>query len=250
MGEALSLDTIVHSIDAELIAKGTSGKGPNRGAIVRHGRFTLWGFEGPPADMTAPGRRLFVNTVVYAAKHRASRVLEKRRNQTRDGLFVYLELARTKNAGFLQTMAQYLPEQARGKSIEETQAWVVENRSYLRANGRVFEVDTFAKNLGIPNHRRELLEHCIANLENGKNVRESVEELVRYTDCRELGDSADAWRKWYDENEDYLFFSDCDGSRFLVDEEAKTAGVATDVFRGWSSEQIDYRPQPVPEGSL
>ena len=74
--------------------------------------------------------------------------------------------------------------------------------------------------------------------------------VVRYTDCRGLGDSADAWRKWYGENKDYLFFSDCDGSRFLVDEEAKTAGVATDVFRTWSSEQIDYRPQPVPEGSL
>jgi len=246
MGEALTLDTIVNSIDAELIAKGTSGKGPNRGAIVRHGRFTLWAFEGPVDDMTDAGRRLFVNTVVYAAGHRGSAVLEKRMTKTRDGPFSYLESARTRSPGLLGTLGRYLPEEARGKTIDETEAWLVEKRPFLRAEGRVFEVDAFAEKLGIPNHKRELLEHCIANLRSKQNVQESVRELVRYTGQSEFGDSAEAWQDWYEANRDYLFFSDCDGFRFIIDQQAKAAGKPTSEFRGWSSQQVDYRENAVP----
>ena len=68
MGEALTLDGIVNSCDAEVIAKGGSDKGPVRGAIVRHGRYTLWGFAGGVQGMTPAGRALFINTVFYSAK--------------------------------------------------------------------------------------------------------------------------------------------------------------------------------------
>ena len=115
--------------------------------------------------------------------------------------------------------------------------------------GQVFEVDTFAENLGIPNHKRELLEHCIANLRSRQNVQESVEERVRYTGEREFGDSAEAWQRWYEANRDYLFFSDCDGFRFIVDEQAKSAGKPTSEFPGWSSQEVDYRPNAVPAGT-
>ena len=108
MGEALTLDGIVNSIDAELIAKGTSGKGPERGAIVRHGPYTLWAFEGPVTNMTEEGKALFVNTVYYSAKQKDTSVLEKRQNKSRDGLFIYL----TKK-GLLGTVQQYLPEEAK-----------------------------------------------------------------------------------------------------------------------------------------
>ena len=46
MGEALTVDTIVGSCDAEILATGPSDKGPGRGAILRHGRYTLWSFNG------------------------------------------------------------------------------------------------------------------------------------------------------------------------------------------------------------
>jgi len=97
--------------------------------------------------------------------------------------------------------------------------------------------------------RRELLEFCISNLRDGRNVEESLAELVRYTGCH-FGESADEWQERYDENKDYLYFSDCDGSRFLIDEEAKAAGVSTEEYRGWSSEEIDYRTESVPVGSF
>lgn len=245
MGEALTLDTIINSIDTELIAMGTSAKGPNRGAIVRHGRFTLWAFEGAVDDMTEAGRRLFVNTVVYASGHRDSPILERRMNKTRDGPFSYLEAARNRSPGLLSTLGRYLPEEARGRTIDETESWLIEKRPFLRAQGRVFEVDTFAEDLDIPNHKRELLERCIANLRSRQNVQESFDTLVRYTGQGEFGDSAEGWQGWYDTNRDYLFFSDCDGFRFIVDEQAKAAAKSTSELRGWSSQHINYRETAV-----
>ena len=239
-GEALTLDGTVNSVDGELIAKGLSAKGPNRGAIVRHGKFTLWGFEGGVQDMTESGQRLFVNTVFYAARQTECEVLERKLNQTRDGLFTYLELAKG-NPGFLRTMAQYIPESARGKSLEETERWVFENRPYLYVDGRVFQIDELAKKWGIPNHRTAFLEKCIAHLEDGKDVEQSIQMLIRYTGQTQLGQSPEAWRRWFDENRDFLFFSDCDGSRFVVDQTAKKLGTPSRELRGWSSEEINYR---------
>jgi hypothetical protein len=241
MGEALSLDGIVNSIDAELVAMGTSAKGPQRGAIVRHGRYTLWAYAGGVSDMTKAGRSLFVNTVFYAAAHADDPVLERKLNQTRDGLFLYIDLARKENPGFIQTLGQYLPEDVRGKSADKTERWLQENRPYLCAEGRVFRVDALAKEMAMPNHKRNIIEKCIANLREDRDVGRSVEELERYTGRKDLGASAKAWQAWYDENRDYLFFSDTEGSRFLIDEQAKAKGIPTEKLRGWSSEAIDYR---------
>jgi len=109
MGEALTLDSIVNSVDAELVATGPSAKGPDRGAIVRHGKYVLWGFEGPVSGMTEAGRRLFVNTVVFTAQHANSTVLEKRRNGTRDSLFASLKFAK-RVPGYLNTIKKlYVP---------------------------------------------------------------------------------------------------------------------------------------------
>jgi hypothetical protein len=236
MGEALTLDGIVNSIDAELVAMGISGKGPNRGAILRHGRYTLWAFEGGVEDMTEEGQSLFVNTVFYAARHAHSPVLEKRLNGTRDDPYTYLR------PGLVETLKSlYLPPELSRQDIAGVRAWLIENRPYLRVNGRRYEVDALAKAAGIPSHRRAILEYCIANLRANKNAEASLATLVRYTGCKELGASADAWRTWYNENRDYLFFSDSEGFRFKIDEEAKAKKVPVERLRNWSSEDIDYR---------
>jgi hypothetical protein len=236
MGEALTLDGIVNSIDAELVAMGTSGKGPNRGAIVRHGHYTLWAFEGGIEDMTEQGRSLFVNTVFYAARHARSPVLEKRVNGTRDDPYTYLR------PGLVDTLkGLYLPPKLAKQDIAGVRAWLAENRPYLRVDGRKFEVDALAKDAGIPNHRRAILEHCVANLRADKNVDASLAALVRYTGRKDFGSSANAWQTWYNENRDYLFFSDSEGFCFKIDEEAKAKRIPTERLRHWSSENIDYR---------
>ncbi|TET33990.1 MAG: hypothetical protein E3J72_15470 [Planctomycetota bacterium] len=239
MGEAITLDSIFNSIDGEIVAKGDSAKGPNRGSITRHGNYTLWGFAGDSSKMTDTGCSLFVNAAFYAAKFLDTPVLELRLNQTRDGLYTYLKLAKG-NIGFLNTMKQYLPASMSGATLSEVEQWLNENRPYLRINkadGRRFEVDEVAKALGIPNHKRALLETLMQNLPDSA----SQQTLVRYTGNSSFGADAAAWQNWYDENKNYLFFSDCEGSVFKIDEGAKAQGIPSETLRGWSSEEINYR---------
>jgi hypothetical protein len=245
MGEALTLDGFINACDAELIARGLSDKGPDRGAITCHGPYTLWGFAGGVDGMTSAGRALFVNTVHYAASRKDAEVLEFRRNRTRDGLYAYLESARTRSPGLLRTLQRYLPETMKGKSIQETEAWIDANRAWFYLEGRRFLVDEFARSTGIPNHRRTFLEHCIQLLENEESGRTEAarEALERYTGLPRTT-PAKAWRSWFDENRDYLYFSDCDGFRFKVDRTAKARKIPFEKLRGWSSEVLDYRVKP------
>lgn len=242
MGEAFTLDSIVNSIDAELIATGPSDKGPNRGAIIRHGRYVLWGYEGPVSDMTEAGRKLFINVLHLTARYADAPVLEKRNNGTRDNLFESLAYAR-RSPGYLNTIKSlYVPKSLSEDHLEEIEGWVVENRPYLRVEGRVFVVDAFARRLGTPNHKKVFIERCIAALEKGEEVEESVKALERYTGRTGFGSSSPLWKKWYTDHKDYLYFSDCDGFRFLIDEEAKQKGESTASLRGWSSEVLNYIP--------
>ena len=233
-GEAIELDTIAGSCDAEVVARGTSAKGPARGSIVRHGPFTLWGFAGGVREMTGPGRDLFINTLHYAARQGDQAVLERRMNKTRYGLEPYLA-----SAGLLETVRQYLPEEQEKASKEEVEAWIAGNRPYLRSEGRRLVVDRFARAQGIPNHKLALLERAIECLGDEDLAAQALEVLERYTG-QDLGPAAPAWRAWYEESADYLFFSDCDGFRFVLDEQAQARGIPFEELRGWSSEEIDY----------
>ena len=245
MGDALTLDSVVNSIDAELIATGPSGKGPNRGAIVRHGRYILWGFEGPVANMTEDGRRLFVNTICYAAGHGKSPVLEHLMNGTRDKLYGSLEFAR-RAPGYVNTIKRlYVPESLASATHAQIENWVSQNRPYLRVEGRRrFVVDEFARGLEIPNHTSAYLDRCVQCLEEGDNTERALNALHRYTGRSDLGSSASGWKQWLAENRPYLYFSDCDGFRFRIDAEAKAKGVPTAQLRRWSSESLDYRFYP------
>lgn len=245
MGEALILDTIVNSIDAELIATGPSGKGPNRGAITRHGRYVLWGFEGSVSEMTDSGRALFINALYYTATCARAPVLEKRKREyygSRDAIYEGLRFIKTKCPEYLETLKNYLPAELAHKTLPEVEEWYEENRPYLRVNGWQFEVDAFAKHLGVANHRLVYLHKCIRNLEDGKLVDKSSEALRRYTGLN-YG-SPRQWRAWYTENRDYLYFCDCEGSRFKIDEEARSKRIPTAILRKWSSENLDYRYRP------
>jgi hypothetical protein len=228
-------------VDAEVLAVGPSGKGPGRGAILRHVPFTLWGFEGTREEMTDAGAALFVNVVAFAAKQGGKRVLERRMNGTRDALYDKAAFAR-KVPGYVRTIQRlYVPEGLGLDSADAIEKWTDANRPWLRTEGRRFVVDGYAKSLGIPNHSRKLLERLIANLAEKKDVEKSLAALHRYTGETGLGKSPAPWRKWFAANRDYLWFSDCDGFRFRVDEVAKAKRVPFGKLHGWSSERLDYR---------
>ena len=139
-------------------------------------------------------------------------------------------------------MRRYIPETLSEASAAEIEEWLETNRPYLRCDGRRFTVDRLAEAWKIPNHRKEFLERAIEELKKGRDADVALRALERYT-AQNLGSSPEAWETWYEENEDYLFFSDSQGFVFLIDQEAKEKGIPFEKLRGWSSEKIDYHTE-------
>src|SRR5262249_33045693 len=73
------------SPDAEVIARGVAGKGPDAVALGRHANFFLWGFSGPPADMTPAAQRLFVNVISYMRQFDGQIPLVRSKARAREG---------------------------------------------------------------------------------------------------------------------------------------------------------------------
>lgn len=162
---------------------------------------------------------------------------------TRDSLFASLDFVK-RAPGYINTMRRlYLPPVFGTATPDEVREWLSENRPHLRTNGRRFELDELAKGLGIPNHQVVYLEKCIENLQRTREPQESHAALTRYTGQDYPGTDKAAWRRWFKENRDYLYFSDSEGFVFKVDEEAKKQRIPFAKLRGWSSEEIDCRPK-------
>jgi len=203
------------SPDAEVISSGLNSKGPTSVALGRHGNFFLWGFSGQPSDMTPEGRKCFANVICYIKKFEGQKPIVHRDSQDRQWALVY--------AGYLKHISsddflkQLFPEDLRdrfGKDPEKYISYYKENLEFLHAADNHIVVDEEVKSLGLSNRKVELLDKCVAMLEQGEQPELALKLLKRYT--TETCEDAKAWRSWLDENRGQLFFTDVGGYKFLV----------------------------------
>lgn len=89
------------------------------------------------------------------------------------------------------------------------------NTPYFYANGYDLVADEEARELGIANNDKKLLDTCISLLEKNDNDKAARTILERYTLCRFK--TAKEWRSWYETYKDKLFFSEGGGFLWLVD---------------------------------
>lgn len=94
------------------------------------------------------------------------------------------------------------------------------NYPYFYGQGFNLAVDEDARELGIPNNDKRLLDTAIRMLEEGKDVEKATRILHHYTLCR--FETPAEWRKWYDAYQDKLFFSEGGGFLWLVNTQDKT----------------------------
>jgi hypothetical protein len=209
------------SPDAEVISSGLNSKGPESVALARHANFFLWGFSASPQDMTPEGRKAFVNVVCYIKKFDGQKPVVHKvgAGLSRDGALwyaCYLRAARDEAA----LERTYPPELRRrfGNDPEKYIGWVRENLEYLRLDGDGYDakpvVDEDVKGLGLSNRKVELLEKCVAMLEQGDRPDLAARVLNRYTN--EAFHEAKEWRSWLEANRARLFFTDVGGFKFLV----------------------------------
>lgn len=160
------------SPDAEFIASGLNGKDPRALALGRQGNFFLWGFSGPPSEMTPGGRALFLNALCYIRRFDGARPLVYHKQQSREWALVHAR--NLDRAGYDPALARrYFPAVLRecfGDDAARYVAYYRENLEYLRPAAVGFEVDEEVRSLGVSNRRIDFLDRCVSMLERGDRV--------------------------------------------------------------------------------
>lgn len=127
------------------------------------------------------------------------------------------------------TLGEYLKERERelykyfGINTQLYVDYYNYNYPYFHADGYDLIADEDARELGIANNDKKLLDTCIEMLEKNSNDNVARTLLERYTLCRFK--TAQEWRTWYETYKDKLFFSEGGGFLWLVDsQEDNVAG--------------------------
>ena len=116
----------------------------------------------------------------------------------------------------------------------EGKAWFEANAKWIHPGpGNFLEIDTEAKQLGVPFDSPDFLPKTIAALREDKTKAIATTLLVRYApDGPGTNADADTWEHWWRENSPYLFYSELGCYRWYIDPLAKKRGIPTRDLRG------------------
>jgi hypothetical protein len=233
------------SPECEFIASGLNMKSPEAVAIGRQGNFLLWGFYAPPADLTPEARKCFVNAVCYIKKFDGQRPLVQKtrgrlaRQWALAGASSYKKVSNREwfmstqpesirndpkkcdelHRQRVQAYRNQFPEDVRrslGDDPDHYIAFYRDNLEFLHPSanpGFTFVVDEDVKALGLSNRKVELLDKCVAMLEEGDRAELALRILKRYT--TEDFPGANDWRSWLEASRDRLYFTDAGGFKFM-----------------------------------
>ncbi len=207
-------DGFTDSPDAEILALGFNvGKAYGSVGIGRQGNFLQWGYSAPPAQMTEPGRKLFLNCVHYLHRFDGKAPLLRRQAMAR----TYLPLvggainrvSGDQKAHFLRTFPEELYDKYHADPnglaayYQANRELIYEDKAY------VYRVDEELRSLGLESNRKvETLER-LYELRKDEAKREIAQKLIdRYTD---RGTEFD-----FQKGRDRIYFTDIGGYKFKV----------------------------------
>ncbi|MBN1346460.1 MAG: hypothetical protein JXQ73_27475 [Phycisphaerae bacterium] len=204
------------SPDAEALVAGYNG-GKEHGAVGvgRHGNFLQWGYASPPSKMTGAGRRLFLNCIRYIRRFDGKKPLFRRERGDRTYAVRDAGLInRIKDKKFFR--GSFTPEQMeKYKGNPEALVKYYEDNFELIYKDQTYLIDEDLKALGLKSNRKvETLERVIQSLTDEKSAPAAKRVLARYVAVSL--DSPEAWKKWFDENRDRIYFTDIGGYKFRV----------------------------------
>lgn len=224
--------------DIEVMSGGDNHKTPKAAAIWRQGNLLHFGFEQSPAEMNETGQKLLLNAIAYISKFTEDRPIAVTPSVFAGSVALpraYLDrrVAEKGDASEAATfVAPTLFDEIRDKSKNDLKNWYAGHRSYLHpAADRKLEVDADAKALSAPLDTLQFFERAISNLD-GPNTEKARALLARYSPEGITFHDAAGWQNWFQENRDYLFFSDQGDYRWHIDPLAKKRGVASKDLRG------------------
>lgn len=130
----------------------------------------------------------------------------------------YLKYTASPNPTFDAYMRDREPELYKyfGTNTDLYNQYYTYNRPYFYAKGYDLKVDEDARELGLANNDKKLLDTCITLLEQQRDTARARRVLEHYTLCRFA--EPQQWRKWYETYKDKLFFSESGGYLWLVND--------------------------------
>lgn len=183
------------SPDAEVIARGISGKGPETVSIGRQGNYLMWGYSAQPSEMTEEGRSVFVNAVVYMKQFDGRKPLVRREKSSR--------LWALRTAAFPRMLSD---EYARAESQRLRDAFR-EHPDWLPVE-----------------YKGKQEEYLAEHIESLRKAYRDVLDRSFPPELRErFGEDAEKYIQYYSENLEYLYPAD---SSFSVDEDVKSLEIS------------------------
>lgn len=222
------------SPDCERIAGGVNSKGPKAVAIGRQANLLQWGFYGAPDRMTVPAKRAFLNAIVWMKQFDGQQPLAPKTGRGRSWTAQYIdgvaklsvkELADDRENSIASYYRTLFPSEfvKDGFDIARLRQWYADNEEYFGPGKDAWHcaVDADLAGLKLSNRKPEFLDWLLAAFARDANDATALRLAGRY--LGEHGRDAASAKSFVEANREFLFFSDTDGFRWLVDENRKRA---------------------------
>jgi hypothetical protein len=217
--------------DCERIAGGVNSKGPRAVAIGRQANLLQWGFYGAPDRMTVPGKRAFLNAIVWMKQFRGQRPVAAKSSRSREWLWQFVEMLERQTPEELasadaNSLVSYVKKQfpaelvAGELDLAKVRQWLRDHEGYLWCTERFgkFTVDEDLRALGFANRDPKLLDWLVETL--GKDAADARALRIAQRYLGDHGRDAASARAFVAQDRSRLFFSDTAGFRWLVDTNA------------------------------
>jgi hypothetical protein len=232
------------SPDTEFISSGLNSKGPNSVALARQANYFLWGFSASPSDMTPEACKCFANVVCYIHKFDGQKPLVYHLQYSR---LWALECTHYLGPPSELSLEYVFPKALRdqfGNALAKYLKYYEENLEYLYpaqpSHTFHFLADEDVKALRLSNRKMELLDRCIAMIEQGDRADLALRVLKRYT--TESFTGAQDWRAWLDANRARLFFTDVGGFKWMVAPESLVKPLQPRTVVRRSDSEVPHQP--------
>ena len=211
------------SPDAEWISSGVNSKGPHSVALGRHGNFFLWGFAGDPTQMTASGRKVFLNVLRYMRGFEGRTALVERVARSRESAprLAHFMRGREQDDRTLQYCRQQFGVDIR-QATELDPDRLLEHlrlhREHLtqRRPDGPFQVDADLVELDTSNRELAFFEAIAGRLQASPDDELALRLLDRYAQDLKPPRTAPSLEAWLAEHRVRLFFSDVGGYRWFL----------------------------------
>jgi hypothetical protein len=225
--------------EVELFSGGINEQTARSAAFWRQGNLLHFGFDETPKRLNAAGKAMLVNGIVYISRFSQDRPIditpsvfgEEKVGISRRRLVNYFTNAEPHVEWAKEELTPETLASFDWHDLAQSRAWLETNQMWLHPSpGNLLEVDADAKSLGVPFDAPEFLPKTIAALQDEKTKVVAATLLARYVNDP-AKDPAD-WAKWWQQNAQYVFYSELGGYRWYIDPLAKKRGIPTKQLRG------------------